>query len=184
MTQDSEIPRRSRRRFLYEMGVTVIGGFVSLITAGALIGYFVDVLMKFTSLQWVTVCSLDQVDTVEPREFRVAFKGENASAPSEVAQGVFVIRQGNQILAFTNTCTHMGCAVRWLAWRQQILCPCHGGIYDRWGQLMGGPPSVSLPFYLTRIQGNDVQVANRTIDRGNVLLASSRIGRAKVPERT
>ncbi len=178
MTQEFEVPRRSRRRFLYEMGVAGIAGFVSLITAGTLVGYFFDVLMKGPSLQWVTVCPLDQVDTVEPREFRVAFQGENASVPYQVVKGVFVIRKGNEILAFENTCTHMGCAVRWLAWRQQILCPCHGGIYDRWGQLMGGPPSVSLPFYLTRIQGNDVQVANRSIDRGNVLLASSFTGKA------
>ena len=170
MTQEGyQIPRRNRRRFLQELAIGGIAGFVSILVAGPLVGYFFEVLGKSPSLQWVRVCSLDQIDTLEPREFRVSFKGENSSVPFEVVQGVFVIQQGNQILAFGNVCTHMGCSVRWLAWRQQILCPCHGGIYDRWGNLAGGPPSESLPLFLARIQGNDLYVANRIVPRGNIV---------------
>ncbi len=169
MTQHGdEIPRRSRRRFLQEIGVGAIAGFVSVLVAGPLIGYFFEVLAKNPSVQWVRVCSLDQIDTTQPREFKVTFKGENASVPFEVVQGVFVIRKGDEILAFGNVCTHMGCAVRWLAWRQQVLCPCHGGIYDRWGNLAGGPPAESLPLFLASIQGNDLYVANQIIPRGNL----------------
>ncbi len=162
MTQEgSSQPRRSRRRFLYELGVVGIGGFVSFLVAWPLVGYAFSVLMKRSSLQWVRVCSLDQVNTVTPTEFRVAFKGENASVTWQDVRGIFVIRKGDQIFTFTNVCAHMGCSVRWLDWRQQILCPCHGGMYDRWGILIGGPPPRNLPLYVSKVEDNQLFVANR-----------------------
>jgi len=164
-----DAPRRSRRRFLHEAGIVAIGGIVGGLVAAPLIGYFFDVLMKSPSLEWVRVASLDDIDSVEPRGFKVAFAGQNSPVPYQIVMGVFLIRRGDEILAFSNVCTHMGCPVRWLDWRQQIVCPCHGGIYDRWGQLMGGPPAASLQGYLTKIEGNNVYVANRMIRRGNVL---------------
>ncbi|HEX2988325.1 MAG TPA: ubiquinol-cytochrome c reductase iron-sulfur subunit [Chloroflexota bacterium] len=160
------VPSSSRRRFLHQLGIAVVGGIVSLLTAVPLVGYFFSVLTKKPSLQWVRLCSLDQVDSEQPREFRITFPGENSSVPYQAVQGVFVLRHGDQILVFSNVCTHMGCSVRWLAWRQQIICPCHGGMYDRWGHLMGGPPSSDLPLYLSRIEDNDLYVANRIIQRG------------------
>ena len=158
--------RIDRRRFLYQLGIAGVGGVFTLLAAVPLVGYFFSVLFRRPAEQWVKVCSLDQIDTVEPRLFRVAFPGEDANVPYQVVKGVFVIRRGLELLAFSNVCTHMGCSVRWLDWRQQILCPCHGGMYDRWGELAGGPPAASLPYYLSRVEGNDLFIANRIIRRG------------------
>ena len=167
MNEQASRPRSSsRRRFLYELGVAGIGGITALLAGVPIVGFFGAVLGLTTSVQWVKVCSLNEIDNQQPKEFRIVFKGENASVPFDDVRGVFVIRRGSEILAFTNTCTHMGCSVRWLAWRQEILCPCHGGMYNRWGQLMGGPPAASLPYYLSKIEGNDLYVANRIIRRG------------------
>jgi len=30
--------------------------------------------------------------------------------------------------------------VRWNAPKKQFLCPCHGGVYDRDGRVVSGPP--------------------------------------------
>jgi menaquinol-cytochrome c reductase iron-sulfur subunit len=164
--QVADVPSAGRRRVLHQLGIGAVGAVVSLLTAVPLVGYFFSVLTKRPSLQWVRLCSLDQVDSEQPREFRVTFRGENSPVPYQAVQGVFVLRRGDQILVFANVCTHMGCSVRWLAWRQQIICPCHGGVYDRWGHLMGGPPAADLPLYLSRVEGDDLYVANRTIRRG------------------
>ncbi|MCL4464876.1 MAG: ubiquinol-cytochrome c reductase iron-sulfur subunit [Chloroflexi bacterium] len=155
-----------RRRFLREMAITGIGGAVTLAVAVPLIGYFFEAVTKRLPEEWVRLCALDEVVDAEPKEFRVAFQPEDRAAGYRIITGVFVIRRGEEILAFSNTCTHMGCSVRWLAWRQQILCPCHGGMYDRWGQLMGGPPAADLPLLPTRVQGSDLYVANRIVRRG------------------
>ena len=156
----------TRRRFLRILGIGGVGGAVTVLAGVPLVGYLFSPLLQQRTVQWVRVCSLSEIGEAEPREFRIAFKGEDGSVAYNTVAGVFVIRRGEEILAFSNVCTHMGCSVRWLAWRQQILCPCHGGLYDRWGQLMGGPPSQSLSFFVSRIQDGDLYVANRIVLRG------------------
>ena len=51
----------------------------------------------------------------------------------------------------SNHCAHLGCPVRWVPEKQDILCPCHGGIYDINGDHTGGPPAHGLWHYVSRI---------------------------------
>ena len=57
---------------------------------------------------------------------------------------VFIDRQGDSYKALSATCSHLGCRVRWDAPRKQFLCPCHGGVYDRDGKVVAGPPPRGL----------------------------------------
>ncbi|MDA8219846.1 MAG: ubiquinol-cytochrome c reductase iron-sulfur subunit [Dehalococcoidales bacterium] len=156
--------QRSRRGFLH-WGIVAVGGIFSLMIAAPVVGYLFDPWFRSRPEIWVRVTSLDEIDSVFPREYRVAFTRTDFQVNYEDVRGVFVIRRGEEILAFSNICTHMECRVRWLNWRQQILCPCHGGLYDRWGQLMGGPPAHSLPLYQTKIIDNDLYIADQTVFR-------------------
>ncbi len=54
--------------------------------------------------------------------------------------------------ALSNHCAHLGCPVRWSSETQDILCPCHGGIYDINGDHTGGPPAHGLWHYVSRIR--------------------------------
>ena len=49
-----------------------------------------------------------------------------------------------QINVMSNHCAHLGCPVRWFPDRSEMLCPCHGGIYDINGGLLAGPPPQDL----------------------------------------
>ena len=51
-----------------------------------------------------------------------------------------------------NHCTHLGCPVRWIEEKREILCPCHGGIYDLNGFVIGGPPPRALYRYAFEIR--------------------------------
>lgn len=46
--------------------------------------------------------------------------------------------------AFSRVCTHLGCIVAWDAKANQFYCPCHGGLYDAEGRVVGGPPPAPL----------------------------------------
>ena len=49
-------------------------------------------------------------------------------------------------LAFSQKCTHLGCAVTPDAERKQLLCPCHKGVFDATtGRPLAGPPRRPLP---------------------------------------
>lgn len=49
-----------------------------------------------------------------------------------------------QVVAFSASCTHMGCTVR--PQEEQLECPCHGSTYDLFtGENTGGPAPKPLP---------------------------------------
>jgi Rieske Fe-S protein len=51
-----------------------------------------------------------------------------------------------------STCAHLGCPVRWVAEVEELLCPCHGGLYDINGEHIGGPPPRDLYRYTFEIR--------------------------------
>ena len=53
---------------------------------------------------------------------------------------VFIDREGDGYRAVSAVCQHLGCSVRWDHAKKQFLCPCHGGVYDREGRVVSGPP--------------------------------------------
>jgi menaquinol-cytochrome c reductase iron-sulfur subunit len=57
---------------------------------------------------------------------------------------VYVDRDGDGFRALSATCTHLGCRVTWQPGARQFQCPCHGGVYDRAGRVVSGPPPSPL----------------------------------------
>lgn len=63
----------------------------------------------------------------------------------------------DELVAFSQKCTHLGCTVFHDPDRQEFVCPCHEGFFDeRTGEVTAGPPELPLP----RI---DVEVRDGTI---------------------
>lgn len=58
----------------------------------------------------------------------------------------------SRLNVMSNHCAHLGCPVRWFPDRDEFLCPCHGGIYDINGGLIGGPPPQGLYYYAFEIR--------------------------------
>jgi quinol---cytochrome c reductase iron-sulfur subunit, bacillus type len=57
----------------------------------------------------------------------------------------------NHWVALSSRCMHLGCPVRYVAAAQRFICPCHGGVYDFTGQVVGGPPVRPLDRFYTRL---------------------------------
>ena len=57
---------------------------------------------------------------------------------------VFLDKDGDEYRALSATCTHLGCRVAWHEETGQYKCPCHGGTFDRAGQVVAGPPPEGL----------------------------------------
>lgn len=74
-------------------------------------------------------------------------------------QVVFLVKTGrNDVVTLSSTCTHLGCRVSWNPEAGEIQCPCHGGIYDRLGNVKSGPPPLPLPRLRTKVDGDQVLV--------------------------
>lgn len=53
---------------------------------------------------------------------------------------ILVLKTDEGVAAFSRRCTDLGCLVSWNRERQQFVCPCHQGTFDKAGLNIAGPP--------------------------------------------
>jgi Rieske Fe-S protein len=68
-----------------------------------------------------------------------------------------------RVLAVGNRCTHKGCPVRYVEGSRKFICPCHGAVFNRRGDVEGGPAPRALERFETRVYNGTVYVKNTTI---------------------
>lgn len=69
-----------------------------------------------------------------------------------------VLRDKEGVTALSLVCTHQGCIVQWREGKQEFYCPCHDGLFDRNGDVLGGPPPMPLEQFQAKIIGDEVVV--------------------------
>ena len=65
------------------------------------------------------------------------------------------------VVAVSTRCMHLGCSVRFVEAAERFVCPCHGGVYDFKGTVIGGPPVRPLDRFYTQIVGERIQIGPR-----------------------
>jgi len=69
----------------------------------------------------------------------------------------------DEFIAFSLNCTHLGCPVRWEPGANLFMCPCHGGVYYRNGDVAAGPPPRALFRYPVRVRDGAVEIRTEPI---------------------
>ena len=72
-----------------------------------------------------------------------------------------VVRTPGGVVARSLLCSHFGCRVQWQPEAGRYACPCHGGIFDREGRPVAGPPMRPLRVLPTEVAGRDILVGER-----------------------
>ena len=67
----------------------------------------------------------------------------------------------DEFVALSTRCMHLGCPVRYIEASQRFVCPCHGGVYDFTGRVVGGPPVRPLDRFYTRVRDGVVELGPR-----------------------
>ncbi len=87
-------------------------------------------------------------------------------------QRFYLSRVDSGFLALYRKCTHVGCVVPWrtddpseddLAAKGRFNCPCHGGIFDRYGVVHAGPPLRPLDTFPITVEKGELVVDTGTI---------------------
>lgn len=71
---------------------------------------------------------------------------------------VFIDKVGDQYRALSATCTHLGCRVAWEGAQGHYKCPCHGGVFDRSGAVVSGPPPRGLHTLPVRLNSETADI--------------------------
>jgi Rieske Fe-S protein len=115
-----------------------------------------SVLLVTLSAQFLTGILLGLFYAPTPVTLRVS--RQDGYTQTVERQVVFLVKSGENVTALSSTCTHLGCRVSWDGEAKQLKCPCHGGVYDRTGAVIAGPPPAPLATLMTRVEGNQVLI--------------------------
>lgn len=67
-------------------------------------------------------------------------KGSSRKFAAPSGEAYLLTRTSAGIVAFSETCPHLGCNVHWKAKEQSFYCPCHAGEFAADGKPIAGPP--------------------------------------------
>lgn len=77
--------------------------------------------------------------------------------PGDHDNCVLVRLSETELVAYSQKCTHLACAVIPRPDRGDIHCPCHSGFFDlRSGRPTAGPPTRPLPRITLEVHGRDI----------------------------
>jgi menaquinol-cytochrome c reductase iron-sulfur subunit len=68
------------------------------------------------------------------------------------------MKNADQAVVFSSTCTDLGCGVNFDPGSEFFYCPCHGGIFNKAGEPVAGPPPRPLYQYATRIRDGVLEI--------------------------
>jgi len=84
--------------------------------------------------------------------------GESKTYTLPDGNQALVTNTGQEVVALSNTCPHLGCKVHWETRNQRFFCPCHAGVFDSEGVAIASPTAAQrknlTKFLIRRIGSN------------------------------
>jgi len=153
----------NREDFLKLLSLS-LSGLIGLIALIPGVGFILNYLFVAKSPKWVNVGPLESFKEGETAQ--VGFHDPYILPWDGVSghRSAWVRRQPDKnFTVFAVNCTHLGCPVRWEPNADLFMCPCHGGVYYKNGEVAGGPPPRPLHTYPVRIVDNHLQIQVGTV---------------------
>ncbi|HLI06645.1 MAG TPA: Rieske (2Fe-2S) protein [Ktedonobacteraceae bacterium] len=133
--EDEIVTRRDTLRFL------LAGSGALFLATGALA--IIGNLPSSTNVKAVAIARVGELGENKWRVFNF---------PDQYAQGILINLPGKGLVAYSDVCTHLSCAVVYEG-DGQLHCPCHDGLFDATtGDVLAGPPTRPLPKIQLAIQ--------------------------------
>ena len=155
--QPLSVNAHDRRGFLVrlvQVTQAAIGATLAFIVGGAVVA---PSFGRREAL-WLHAGDLAQLADDLPRPVTLRIARPDGASEVVDRRVVYLVKSGDHVRALDSTCTHLGCRTKFNAETMQIECPCHGGVYDLAGRVIGGPPPASLASIPTRIEHGKILV--------------------------
>ncbi|MDP3064895.1 MAG: ubiquinol-cytochrome c reductase iron-sulfur subunit [Chloroflexota bacterium] len=158
----------SRRTFLgYAAGAisAFMAAAMGFITLG---GTLSPALRKKESGQWARVGRADGFPTDRPRKVDLEVSVKDGWMETKQAKSVWVVKgQSGEFTVYNARCTHLGCIVDWKTEKREpfsahhwkgpaFYSPCHAGVFDINGVVLGGPPPRPLDTLESRVDRGEL----------------------------
>lgn len=144
---NSTVPRRG---FLAAAASIVIGGLIVVTPFVAGLTCFLDPILrrktKFKGADadgFLSVAKLNELPD-DGTPLRFVLRADKIDAwnkfKNQTIGTVYVRKLGDQVIAFNDTCPHLGCKVDYQESHKSFLCPCHASAFE-----LNGTPTNKIP---------------------------------------
>ena len=149
------------RRTVFSLGVQAAGGIAVAVVALPAVGFAVAPVFENPDEHWEAVGKPEDFSSDTYRQSVITIVegvGDSGKTTVYIRRGSTDLGEDpDEFIAISTRCAHLGCPVRFVRAAGNFICPCHGGVYDFEGKVIGGPPVRPLDRFQTRI-GQDGQV--------------------------
>lgn len=78
----------------------------------------------------------------------------------------YITRDGEDVVALSWKCPHLGCRVPWCESSGEFECPCHGSVFNRIGEYREGPAPRGMDRYAVSVVDGVLVVDTSTVITG------------------
>jgi len=153
------------RRRVFTVAVQALGGVAGAVVVLPAVGFAVAPLFDREEERWEAVGPVDELteDAYTPVVFTIVPGiGEAGKTTAYVRRGSGDLGEDPEsFIAISTRCAHAGCPVRFVEAAGNFICPCHGGVYDFEGKVIGGPPVRPLDRFQTRVRRGQLELGPR-----------------------
>ncbi len=112
------------------------------------------------SPDWVDAADVNTLRPGEPREVMfVRSRADGWRVVNEKATAWVVKLDPQHVVAYSPSCTHLGCAYHWDEQAKEFVCPCHASLFSIDGKVLAGPAPRPLDRYATRIDNGKLLIS-------------------------
>ena len=167
----------SRRSFLTAASAIIAGAVVGLTPVLAGIAFFLDPLLRRRSTMegatedgYLPVAKLGELPE-DGTPLRFALSADQRDAwnlfRNQTIGTVYLRKIDGQVIAFNDTCPHLGCKVDYKASDKSFFCPCHASAFKLDGTKTNLIPPRNMDSLETRVDAdNRVWVKYQNFQRG------------------
>jgi menaquinol-cytochrome c reductase iron-sulfur subunit len=143
------------RRGVFAVMGQAFGGAAFLAVSLPVVGFAVAPIFDRPEERWEGVGPADDfvADTYRQAVItQVQGVGDSGKTTVYIRRGSTDLDENpDEYIAISSRCAHLGCPVRFVGAAGSFICPCHGGVYDFEGKVIGGPPVRPLDRFQTRL---------------------------------
>jgi menaquinol-cytochrome c reductase iron-sulfur subunit len=159
MTDIESKPESLGRRSFVVRTITAIQALMGATLAFIIGGTTLAPSFSRRDSSWLRAAALDALPENQPVAVTLRVMRQDGYSQVVDRTLVYVVRTGEQdVRVLQSRCTHLGCQTSYDRRSKQIVCPCHGGVFDTHGNVVDGPPPTALPRLETRIEDGQVMV--------------------------
>src|SRR5579883_3407423 len=137
--EDEIVTRRDTLRFLLAGSGTLFVATAALAILGA--------LPKNPNVTAIPIASVGELAENQWKVF---------DFPDQYSQGILINLPDHGLVAYSDVCTHLSCAVLYTG-DGKLHCPCHEGLFDaQTGNVISGPPTRPLPLIQLAIENGKI----------------------------